>query len=56
MLDSIWTCELSGTVLSNLGAKKVISQRQSQTDDAEIVSQNDRLEGKPSTANKILKS
>ena len=23
-LDSIWTCELSGTVLSNLGAKKVV--------------------------------
>ena len=54
-LDSIWTCELRGTMLSNLGAKKVVSHRRRQTDDAEIVNQNDRLEGKPSIANKILK-
>ena len=44
-LDSIWTCELNGTMLSNLGAKKVIPHKPCQTDDAKIVSQVDRPVG-----------
>ena len=55
MLDSIWTCELNGNMLSNLGAKKVIPTDGAKLIMQKIVSQNDRPEGKLSTANKILK-
>ena len=41
-LDSIQTCELSGTVLSNLFAKKVVPHRWRQSDYVEIVNQNDQ--------------
>ena len=44
-LDSIWTCELNGSMPSNLGTKKVIPHRQCQTDDAKIVNRDDRLVG-----------
>ena len=46
---------MNGTILSNLGAKKVVPHRQCQTDDAEIVSQNDHPKGKSSITSKILK-
>ena len=42
-------------MLLNLDLKKVVRQRRCQTDDAEIVSQNDRPKGKLSTTSKILK-
>ena len=42
-------------MLSNLDLKKVVRQRRCQTDDAEIVSQNDHPKGKLSTTSKILK-
>ena len=44
-LDSIWTCELSGNVLSNLGEKKVVPHRRHQTNDDKIVSRDDRPVG-----------
>ena len=44
-MDSVWACELNGTMLSNLGAKKVVPHKLRQTDDAKIVSQVDRPVG-----------
>ena len=45
VLDSIWAYELNGTTFSNLGAKKVISHRQHQTDDAKIINWDDHPVG-----------